>query len=70
MIIEEIRSELFGLQDAAYREFQGKLIPTVCVHLNLHNKAIQKSIESSRISPEQKTYLRSLKVRKELGDGE
>lgn len=27
-----------------------------------HNKAIQKSIESNRISPEQKTYLRSLKV--------
>ncbi len=27
-----------------------------------HNKAIQKSIESNRISPEQKTYLRSLKI--------
>jgi len=27
-----------------------------------HNKAIQKSIESRRIAPEQKTYLRSLKV--------
>ena len=32
MIIEEIRSELFGLQDAAYREFQVKLIPTVAAH--------------------------------------
>ncbi|MCR5652563.1 MAG: DNA alkylation repair protein [Ruminococcus sp.] len=30
-----------------------------------HNKAIQKSIESRRISPEQKEYLRSLKVKKE-----
>lgn len=29
-----------------------------------HNKAIQKSIESRRITPEQKTYLRSLKVSK------
>lgn len=27
-----------------------------------HNKAIQKSIESSRIAPEQKAYLRSLKI--------
>jgi 3-methyladenine DNA glycosylase AlkD len=29
-----------------------------------HNKAIQKSIESYRITPEQKEYLRSLKIRK------
>ena len=29
-----------------------------------HNKAIQKSIESYRITPEQKEYLRTLKVRK------
>ncbi|MBR4091248.1 MAG: DNA alkylation repair protein, partial [Mogibacterium sp.] len=28
-----------------------------------HNKAIQKSVESYRITPEQKTYLRSLKIR-------
>ena len=28
-----------------------------------HNKAIQKAIESSRITPEQKTYLRSLKIK-------
>jgi hypothetical protein len=27
-----------------------------------HNKTIQKAIESYRISPEQKAYLRSLKV--------
>ena len=31
----------------------------------LHNKAIQKSIESYRISPEQKEYLKSLKVKSE-----
>ena len=29
-----------------------------------HNKAIQKSIESYRITPEQKDYLRSLKIKK------
>ena len=29
-----------------------------------HNKAIQKSIESYRITPEQKEYLKSLKIRK------
>ena len=28
-----------------------------------HNKAIQKSVESYRITPEQKTYLKSLKVK-------
>jgi hypothetical protein len=31
----------------------------------VHNKAIQKSIESYRITDEQKAYLRTLKVRKE-----
>ena len=30
-----------------------------------HNKAIQKAIESFRITPEQKDYLRSLKIKKE-----
>ena len=29
--------------------------------IRTHNKAIQKSVESNRITPEQKTYLRSLK---------
>ena len=29
-----------------------------------HNKTIQKAVESSRITPEQKEYLKSLKVRK------
>ena len=28
-----------------------------------HNKTIQKAIESFRITPEQKTYLRSLRVK-------
>ena len=29
-----------------------------------HNKTIQKAIESYRITPEQKEYLRTLKIRK------
>ena len=29
MIIEEIREELFSLQDTAYRDFQSKLTPTI-----------------------------------------
>ena len=29
-----------------------------------HNKTIQKSVESYRITPEQKEYLKSLKVKK------
>ena len=29
-----------------------------------HNKAIQKSVESSRITPEQKVYLKGLKIKK------
>lgn len=29
-----------------------------------HNKAIQKSIESYRITPEQKEYLRTLKIKR------
>ena len=30
-----------------------------------HNKAIQKSVESRRITPEQKEYLKTLKIKKE-----
>ena len=29
-----------------------------------HNKAIQKSVESYRITPEQKAYLKTLKIKK------
>ena len=29
-----------------------------------HNKTIQKSIESNRITPEQKAYLKTLKIHK------
>ena len=34
----------------------------------VHNKTIQKALESYRISPEQKTYLRSLKSRRATDD--
>ena len=30
-----------------------------------HNKAIQKAVESWRITPEQKVYLKSLKIRRQ-----
>ena len=30
----------------------------------VHNKTIQKAVESLRISPEQKEYLKSLRIRK------
>ena len=30
-----------------------------------HNKAIQKAVESFRITPEQKEYLKTLKIRKQ-----
>ena len=29
MLTEEIRAELFRMQDEAYRDFRGKLLPTV-----------------------------------------
>ena len=32
-----------------------------------HNKAIQKSVESYRITPEQKAYLKTLKIKKSKG---
>lgn len=35
-----------------------------CMDVWTHNKAIQKAIESNRITKEQKDYLRSLKIRK------
>ncbi len=61
MITEDIREELFKLQDLKYRDFQGGLIPGTELDDWTHNKAIQKSIESNRITDEQKQYLKSLK---------
>ena len=50
MITEDIREELFKLQDLKYRDFQGGLIPGTDLDDWTHNKAIQKSIESNRIT--------------------
>ncbi len=67
MITDEIQSELFRLRDETYRDFQSKLIPTVDretaigVRTPALRKAIQKSVESYRITPEQKEHLRSLR---------
>jgi hypothetical protein len=33
-----------------------------------HNKAIQKAVESYRITPEQKEYLKTLKIKAKKGD--
>ncbi|MDO4871014.1 MAG: DNA alkylation repair protein [Candidatus Saccharibacteria bacterium] len=43
--------------DATLPYFESKQLPTF-----VHNKAIQKAIESRRISPELKQYLRGLKI--------
>ena len=45
----------------------GAVLPFITEHRLdswTHNKAIQKSIESYRITPEQKEYLKSLKIRR------
>ena len=35
----------------------------------VHNKAIQKALESRRLSPDQKNYLRTLKIKEKIGHG-
>ena len=54
------------MQDKQHAAFQAKLTPGVeQLHLApwTHNKTIQKTIESYRITPEQKEYLRTLKIK-------
>ena len=54
------------MQDKQHAAFQAKLTPGVeQLHLapRTHNKTIQKTIESYRITPEQKEYLRTLKIK-------
>lgn len=60
---------LFDLQDSKYAEFQAKqwsatigIIEGRVLAPWTHNKAIQKALESYRITPDQKDYLRSLRV--------
>lgn len=48
-ITEYIRQELKNIQDLKYRDFNAKLIPTVDIEKIVHNKSIQKVLESLRI---------------------
>ena len=100
MINEDILKKLYSLQDIKYRDFQGKLLPTVDPGTIIgvrtpalrklakelakqddaiipyieqkkldpwtHSKAIQKAVESYRITPEQKEYLRTFRLQKSL----
>ena len=61
-----LQERLFAMQDKQYAAFQAKLTPEVEQHHLApwtHNKTIQKAIESYRITPEQKEYLRTLKIK-------
>ena len=61
-----LQERLFAMQDKQHAAFQAKLTPGVeQLHLApwTHNKTIQKAIESYRITPEQKEYLRTLKIK-------
>ena len=61
-----LQERLFAMQDKQHAAFQAKLTPGV-EQLRLapwtHNKTIQKAIESYSITPEQKEYLRTLKIK-------
>ncbi|MBQ6266579.1 MAG: DNA alkylation repair protein [Clostridia bacterium] len=50
--------------DAAVRYLEANTLPDF-----VHAKAIQKAVESYRITPEQKAYLRTLRRKKERGTG-
>nr|WP_296190365.1 hypothetical protein [uncultured Prevotella sp.] len=61
-----LQERLFTMQDKQHAAFQAKLTPGVEQNLLApwtHNKTIQKAIESYRITPEQKEYLRTLKIK-------
>ena len=65
-IMTLLQERLFTMQDKQHAAFQAKLTPGVeQPHLApwTHNKTIQKAIESYRITPEQKEYLRTLKIK-------
>ena len=61
-----LQERLFAMQDKQHAAFQAKLTPGVeqrRLASWTHNKTIQKAIESYRITPEQKEYLRTLKIK-------
>ena len=55
MILDEIRNELFKMQDIAYRDFNSKLIPTV-----------NKSLFIGVITPELRKYAKQLAKREDI----
>ena len=64
--LAEGKNGLFAMQDKQHAAFQAKLTPGVEQNRLApwtHNKTIQKAIESYRITPEQKEYLRTLKIK-------
>ena len=61
-----LQERLFAMQDKQHAALQAKLTPGVEQRRLApwtHNKTIQKAIESYRITPEQKEYLRTLKIK-------
>ena len=61
-----LQERLFAMQDKQHAAFQAKLTPGVKQHHLApwtHNKTIQKAIESYRITPKQKEYLQTLKIK-------
>ena len=61
-----LQERLFAMQDKQYAAFQAKLTPGVEQNRLApwtHNKTIQKAIESYGITPEQKEYLQTLKIK-------
>jgi len=57
MILDEIRNELFKMQDTAYRDFNSKLIPTV-----------DKSLFIGVRTPELRKYAKQLAKREDIED--
>lgn len=57
MLIDDIRKELFELQDQKYRDFQGKLIPTVAIDTVIGVR-----------TPELRRYAKQLAGREELAE--
>ena len=64
--LAEGKNGLFAMQDKPHAAYLAKLTPGVEQNRLApwtHNKTIQKAIESYRITPEQKEYLRTLKIK-------
>ena len=55
MILDEIRNELFKMQDTAYRDFNSKLIPT-----------LDKSLFIGVRTPELRKYAKQLAKREDI----